>query len=30
MPKISVYNIEGKKVKDIELNESIFGIKPNK
>lgn len=29
MPKISVYNIEGKKVKDIELNESIFGIKPN-
>ena len=29
MPKINVYNIEGKKVKDIELNESIFGIKPN-
>ena len=29
MPKISVYDIEGKKVKDIELNESIFGIKPN-
>ena len=29
MPKIDVYNIEGKKVKDIELNESIFGIKPN-
>lgn len=29
MPKISVYNIEGKKVKDLELNESIFGIKPN-
>ena len=29
MPKIDVYNIEGKKVSDIELNENIFGIKPN-
>ena len=29
MPKIDVYNIEGKKVSDIELNDSIFGIKPN-
>lgn len=29
MPKIDVYNIEGKKVSDIELNEEIFGIKPN-
>lgn len=29
MPKVDVYNIDGKKVSDIELNESIFGIKPN-
>ena len=29
MPKIDVYNIEGKKVSDIELNEDIFGIEPN-
>ena len=29
MPKIDVYNIEGKKVSDIELKEEIFGIKPN-
>ncbi|MDO5556490.1 MAG: 50S ribosomal protein L4 [Clostridia bacterium] len=29
MPKIDVYNIEGKKVSDIELNEEVFGIKPN-
>ena len=29
MPKIDVYNIEGKKVSDIELNEGIFGIEPN-
>ena len=29
MPKIDVYNIEGKKVSDIELNEAIFGIEPN-
>ena len=29
MPKIDVYNIEGKKVSDIELNEEIFGIEPN-
>ena len=29
MPKIDVYNIEGKKVKEIELNEVIFGIEPN-
>ncbi len=30
MPKIDVYNIEGKKVSDVELKEEIFGIKPNK
>ncbi|MBR6504946.1 MAG: 50S ribosomal protein L4 [Clostridia bacterium] len=29
MPKIDVYNIEGKKVSDIELSEAIFGIEPN-
>ena len=29
MPKIDVYDIEGKKVKDIELKEDIFGIIPN-
>ena len=29
MPKIDVYSIEGKKVKEIELNEAVFGIEPN-
>ena len=29
MPKIDVYNIEGKKVSDIELDKNVFGIKPN-
>ena len=29
MPKIDVYSIEGKKVKEIEINEAIFGIEPN-
>ena len=29
MPKIDVYNIEGKKVSDLELKEEIFGIEPN-
>ena len=29
MPKIDVYNMEGKKVSDIELKEEIFGIVPN-
>ena len=29
MPKIDVYSIEGKKVKEVELAESIFGIEPN-
>ena len=29
MLKIDVYNVEGKKVSDIELNEAIFGIEPN-
>ena len=29
MLKVAVYNQEGTKVKDTELNESIFGIEPN-
>ena len=29
MPKIDVYNMEGKKVSDIELNDKVFGIEPN-
>ena len=29
MPKVDVYNIEGKKVSDVELKEEIFGIEPN-
>ena len=29
MPKIDVYNIEGKKLSDVELAENIFGIEPN-
>ena len=29
MPKIDVYNVEGKKVSDVELKEEIFGIEPN-
>ena len=29
MPKIDVYDINGKKVKELELNENVFGIEPN-
>ncbi len=29
MPKIDVYDIDGKKVKSIDLKEEVFGIKPN-
>ena len=29
MPKVDVYDIKGKKVSDVELNENVFGIKPN-
>ncbi len=29
MPQVAVYNIEGAKVGDIDLNEDIFGIEPN-
>lgn len=30
MPKIDVYNMEGKKVSDVELNDNVFGIEPMK
>ena len=29
MPKIDVYNMAGKKVSDVELNDNVFGIEPN-
>ena len=29
MPKIDVYDMNGKKVSDVELNETVFGIEPN-
>ena len=29
MPKVDVYDLKGKKVSDIELEDSVFGIKPN-
>ena len=29
MPKVDVYDLKGKKVSDIELAESVFGIEPN-
>ncbi len=29
MPKVDVYDINGKKVSDLELNEKVFGIEPN-
>ena len=29
MPKVEVYNVQGKKVSDLELKEEIFGIEPN-
>ena len=29
MPKIDVYDIDGKKLKSMELKEEVFGIKPN-
>lgn len=30
MPKVNVYDLEGKVVSNIELSDAIFGIKPNK
>ena len=29
MPKVDVYDINGKKVSDVDLNENVFGIEPN-
>ena len=29
MPSVALYNIEGKEVGQIELNESVFGFEPN-
>ena len=29
MPKVDVYNMQGEKVSDVELNEAVFGIEPN-
>ena len=29
MPKVDVYDITGKKVSNVELNENVFGIEPN-
>ena len=29
MPKIDVYDIKGKKVSDVDLADSVFGIEPN-
>ena len=29
MPKVDVYDIKGKKVSDVELNENVFGVEPN-
>ncbi len=29
MPSVALYNLEGKEVGQVELNESVFGIEPN-
>ena len=29
MPKVAVYNMEGKQVGEIELNDAVFGVKVN-
>ena len=29
MPKVDGYDMQGKKVSNVELNENVFGIKPN-
>mgnify|MGYP003370284820 FL=1 len=29
MPKVDVYNMQGKKVSDVALSEAVFGIEPN-
>ena len=28
MPKVAIYNIEAKKIEDLDLNEKIFAVKP--
>ena len=29
MPKVALLSLKGEKVKDIKLNDEIFGIEPN-
>ena len=29
MPKVDVYDLKGKKVSDIELADTVYGIEPN-
>lgn len=29
MPKVAIFNMEGKQVGEIELNDAVFGIEPN-
>ena len=29
MPKVSIYDVDGKKLKSMDLKEEVFGIKPN-
>lgn len=29
MPKVSVYNVDGSQVGEVELNDAVFGIEPN-
>lgn len=29
MPKVSVYNVEGKQVSELELADAVFGLQPN-
>ncbi len=29
MPKVDVYDVEGKKVKTLDLKEEVFGLTPN-
>lgn len=30
MPKVALFNISGSQVGEIELNDAVFGIEPNK
>ncbi|MGM7267954.1 50S ribosomal protein L4, partial [Erysipelothrix rhusiopathiae] len=29
MPKLDILNLEGKSLRELELNEAVFGIEPN-